>query len=404
MNKEQFIKYVDISILVFLSLHVISSQWSVAASSIGLGGMIILVLLRLILNRDVYKPGKMLFYLFGLLILVFMIASIFSIDPANSFSNSRRVLLYAGFFVTIIFIKDLKQLKIILTVFFIFTAFISTIELIRYFIEFFSQNKIPIYELRIEFYGYPITNGEIKMLILLLLVTLILTKEKFVLNKLWLIFISVPVFLSLFFTNSRNAILGLFTGLVIIGALKNKYFLIALIVIVILFLLLAPFPIKERVMSIVDFNHPSIKARFIMWNVGLKIIRDYPVLGIGDTDIIKVYTHYKKIEFHGEGSHLHNNFFQLAATLGLTGLAVWLVLMIYLFARQIKIYLRTGGNSILNSLALVSIVSMVAFQVSGLTEWNFGDFEFDAVLWFMLALAFLAEKLFHKQAVQNAET
>ena len=106
--------------------------------------MIILVLFRLILNRDVYKPEKMMFYLFGLLVLVFMIASVFSIDPANSFSNSRRVLLYAGFFVTIIFIKDLKQLKIILTVFFIFTAFISTIELIRYFIEFFSQNKIPI--------------------------------------------------------------------------------------------------------------------------------------------------------------------------------------------------------------------------------------------------------------------
>jgi len=141
-----------------------------------------------------------------------------------------------------------------------------------------------------------------------------------------------------------------------------------------------------------------------MWDVGLKIIRDYPVLGIGDTDIIKVYTHYKKIEFHGEGSHLHNNFFQIAALLGITGLAAWLTLMIYIFVRQIKIYLLTRKNLILNSLALVSIVSMISFQISGLTEWNFGDFEFDAVLWFMLGLAFLAEKLFHKQAVQNAET
>ena len=404
MNKDKFVKYVDIGILVFLSLHVISSQWSVAASSIGLGGMILLVLLRLALDRNVYKPERMLFYLFGLLILVFMFSSVFSIDPANSFSNSRRVLLYSGFFVTAIFIKDLKQLKIILTVFFIFTAFISTIELIRYFIEFFGQNKTPIYELRIEFYGYPITNAEIKMLILLLIVTLIFTKEKFVLNRFWLILISVPLFFSLFFTNSRNAFLGLFAGLVIIGIFKNKYFLIALIIIVVLFLLVAPFPIKERIMSIVDFNHPSIKSRFIMWDVGLKIIRDYPVLGIGDTDIIKVYTHYKKIEFHGEGSHLHNNFFQLAATLGLTGLAAWLALMIYIFVRQIKIYLLTRKNLILNSLALVSIVSMIAFQISGLTEWNFGDFEFDAVLWFMLGLAFLAEKLFHKQAVQNAGT
>jgi len=402
LSKEQIVKYVDFGILVFLSLHVISSQWSVAASSIGLGGMILLVLLRLALDRNVYKPERMLFYLFGLLILVFMVSSVLSIDPANSFSNSRRVLLYSGFFVTAIFIKDLKQLKIILTVFFIFTAFISTIELIRYFIEFFGQNKIPIYELRIEFYGYPITNAEIKMLILLLIVTLIFTKEKFVLNRFWLILISVPLFFSLFFTNSRNAFLGLFAGLVIIGIFKNKYFLVALIIIVVLFLLIAPFPVKERVLSIVDFNHPSIKSRFIMWDVGLKIIRDYPVLGIGDTDIIKVYTHYKKIEFHGEGSHLHNNFFQLAATLGLTGLAAWLALMIYLFVRQIKIYLLTRKSQILNSFALVSMVSMIAFQISGLTEWNFGDFEFDAVLWFMLGLAFLAEKLFYKQSIQDA--
>jgi putative inorganic carbon (HCO3(-)) transporter len=403
LDKEKLLKYTDTAILVFLSLHVISSQWSVAASSIGLGGMIILAGFRLLIDRNIFKPGRKLFYLFGALIFVYMIASVFSIDPASSFSNSRRVFLFAGFFVTIVFISNLKQLKIILTVFFLFTAFISIIELVRYFTDYFTNHSKPIYELRIEYYGYPITNGEIKMLILLLLTVLILTKETFVLNKLWLILISIPVFFSLYFTNSRNAVLGLFVGLIIIGSLKNKYFLAALIIIVILFLVLAPLPIKERVLSIVDFNHPSIKSRFIMWDIGLKIIRDYPVLGIGDTDIIKVYTNYKPIQFHGEGSHLHNNYFQVAATIGITGLIVWLVLMIYLFVRQIKIYLRTRGNLILNSLALVSIVSMVAFQVSGLTEWNFGDFEFAAVLWFMLGLAFLSEKLYNKSAHENAK-
>jgi putative inorganic carbon (HCO3(-)) transporter len=403
LDKEKLLKYTDSAILVFLSLHVISSQWSVAASSIGLGGMIILAGFRLFLDRNVFVPERKLFYFFAALVLVYIIASIFSIDPVSSFSNSRRVFLFAGFFVTIVFIKNLKQLKIILTVFFLFTAFISIIELIRYFIEYFTNHDKPIYELRIEYYGYPITNGEIKMLILLLLAVLILTKEKFVLNKFWLILISIPVFLSLYFTNTRNAFLGLFVGLIVIGIARNKYFIAGLVVLVILFLIFAPFPIKERVLSIVDFNHPSIKSRFIMWNTGLKIIRDYPVLGIGDTDIIKVYTNYKPIEFHGEGSHLHDNFFQVAATTGITGLIAWLALLVYLFIKQIKIYFRTRGNLILNSLALVSIVSMIAFQISGLTEWNFGDFEFAAVLWFMLGLAFLSEKLFNKTISSDAK-
>ena len=41
---------------------------------------------------------------------------------------------------------------------------------------------------------------------------------------------------------------------------------------------------------------------------------------------------------------------------------------------------------------------MIAFHVSGLTEWNFGYFEFAALLWFTLGLAFLSEKLYMQGA------
>ncbi len=404
MNKEKAVKILDISILVFLSMHVITSQWSVASSSIGLGGMIILAATRVFISRDVFKPEKKLFYFFGALILVYLLASVFSIDPASSFSNSRRIFLFAGFFVTIIFIRDLNDLKTILTIMFLFTAFISGLELAKYYIDYSVHSNVPFYEQRIQYYGYPITNAEIKMLILLLMFSLILLKEKFVFNRYWLILIAVPIFLSLYFTESRNAFLGLFLGLVTLGILKNKYFLAGIIILVILFLVAAPLPLKERILSIVDFNHPSINSRFVMWETGLKIIKDYPVFGIGDTDIIKVYTNYKAVQFHGEGSHLHNNFFQVLATIGITGFIIWLALMIYLFIRQIKIFILTKKSALLNALAASSVSCMIAFQISGLTEWNFGDFEFAAVLWFMLALAFLAEKLFHNQNKTDAET
>lgn len=404
MNKEKTINILDVSIIVFLSLHVITSQWSVASSSIGLGGMIILAVLRLVLNKNVYKPEKTLLFLFGALILAYIFASVFSIDPANSFSNSRRVFLFSGFFVTIIFIRDLKDLKIILMILFLFTAFISIIELVKYYLDYSAQTDVPFYEQRIQYYGYPITNAEIKMLILLLLFSMLLLKEKFVLNKFWISLITIPVLFSLYFTSSRNALLGLFIGLMTLGILKNRYFLAVIIILVILFLVAAPLPLKERALSIVDLNHPSIKSRFIMWETGIKIIKDYPIFGIGDADIIKVYKNYKPIEFHGEGSHLHNNLLQVLATVGILGFIAWLALMLYLFIRQIKIFLLTKKYPVLNTLAAASIASMTAFQVSGLTEWNFGDFEFAAVLWFMLGLAFLAEKLLSNLKTSNAET
>ncbi len=402
MNKEKAVKYLDTSVLIFLCLHAASSQWSVAVSSIGLGGMIILAGTRLLLDKDVYMPDRILLFFFGALILSQILSSIFSVDPANSFYNSRRVLLFAGFFITIMFINDVKELKIILTILILFTALMSVIELVRYSMDYSNDPAHPFYEQRIQYYGYPITNAEIKMLVLLLMTSLLLLKDKFILNRLWLIILCLPVIVSLYFTSSRNAFLGLFCGLITVGILKNKYFLVVIILLVIIFLFAAPLPLKERVLSIADFDHPSIKSRFVMWETGLKIIRDYPVFGIGDTDISKVYKNYKPIEFHGEASHMHNNFMHITATLGLLGFLAWMGLMVSTFIKQIKIYFLTRQYPVLNVLAVTSASSMVAFQVSGLTEWNFGDFEFAAVLWFMLGLAFLAEKLSIRMKTPNA--
>jgi O-antigen ligase len=193
----------------------------------------------------------------------------------------------------------------------------------------------------------------------------------------------------------------MFSGLIVMGILKHRVFLISMIVILVLFLLLAPLPIKERILSIADFNHPSIKSRFVMWETGLKIIKDHPVFGIGEVDLKKIYVHYKPIEFHAEGSHMHNNFLQLILNLGIPGFLIWLSLIVYIFIRQIKICILTKKHFILNALALASLISMVAFQISGLTEWNFSDFEFAAVLWFNLSLAFIVEKLY-KQHLEKA--
>jgi O-antigen ligase len=168
-------------------------------------------------------------------------------------------------------------------------------------------------------------------------------------------------------------------------------------VLIILFLLLAPHAVTDRMMSIADFNHPAIQARFIMWETGIKIIKDYFFLGIGDTDLMKIYNNYKIPQYNGEGVHLHNNFLQVFLLFGIFGFVIWLLMIGYITYRQIKIYLLTRNNDLLNILAVSSLACTAAFLTSGLTEYNFGDFEFAAVLWFTLALAFLAEKFYLKE-------
>jgi len=66
--------------------------------------------------------------------------------------------------------------------------------------------------------------------------------------------------------------------------------------------------------------------------------------------------------------------------------------MVFIFDKQLKVYRQTKNKPILNDLALISVLSMIAFQVSGLTDWNFGDFAFSFVNWVFISFAFLAEK------------
>jgi len=401
LTKEKSVEYLDKGIMISLGIHVIGSQWYIALSSIGQGIMLALLIIRLILNHKVYKAESFIYIVFLLFVLSEIISSIFSVNPANSFMNTKRVLLFAGFFVTFTFIKDTKRLRYFLIVFFIFSALLSTYEIIRFYFEAYLPNKnLTLNDMRLQYFGYPITNGEIKMLILLLILPFLFIKENFVLKKYWLALIFAPIFITLFLTASRNAILGLFLGVIVIGILKNRKFLLIFLLVTVLFLLFSPFEIKDRILSIADLNHPSNQSRFVMWQTGLKIIKDHFFVGIGDTDLLQIYTQYKIPVYHGEGVHLHNNFMQVFVSFGIIGLIVWIAMMIYIFCRQIKIYIITRKDNLLNTLALASLASMVAFQISGLTEWNFSDYEFAAVLWFALGLSYLSQKLF----LQNAKT
>mgnify|MGYP001161991180 CR=1 FL=1 len=374
-------------------MAVFTSQFSIATSSIGIGGLIILTVFKLLVSDEKLQIDRNLLYLFAAFILVQVISSAVCGNPGDSFDHIyRKISLYIIFIASILFIRNTSHLKRMLIVFIIFTALISTIEIIRFALEYLPNPTKPLAEYRLEYYGYPVTNGEIKMMILLIIVPFFLVKKNYLMNKLYLALLTVPLIITFYLTNARNAMLALFAALIVMGLLKNKYFLGGLIVFTVLFLFFAPAPLKDRVLSIADINHPSNHARFVMWETSVKIIKDNLPFGVGDVDNNVIYRMYKTPEFHGEGSHMHSNVFQILVNFGVIGFAAWLVLMLYIFVKQVQLWLKTREFEFLNILALISIASMIALQVAGLTEWNFGDAEFAAVFWFNLALAFLAFK------------
>lgn len=396
-------KYLDTIILVFLGISFTAPGLSIALSSYGLGIMIVLLAVKIIWDKRIYPDDKYVIYLLIIFAAWQLVTSLLSNDPYLALINTlRKISLYLVFISAVLVISNKKQLKNLLVALFLFTAVLSLYESVRYIIDFNSQNTASLSDFRLNYFGHSITLGEIKMLVLLLMLPFILSKEAYLgkINKWILTGAALLVFFALFFTNSRNALLGLFAGILIIGIVKHRYFLIGCVIVVTLFLYLAPIHSKERIFSIADLDHPSNKSRIIMWVTGIKMIKDSPIIGYGDVEILNIYKKYKEPEFHAEGSHMHNNIMQIAVVYGILGLIVWLVLMIYILVRQIKIYIKIKDDEFLKVIILSSIACMAAFHVSGLTEWNFGDAEFAVLLWFSLSIPFAAEKIYVKKLRQ----
>ena len=251
-------------------------------------------------------------------------------------------------------------------------------------------------EIRIDYFNYPLTTAEIKMMSLLSVFPLLFIKEKFITDKKYLILILIPVFISMILTQSRNVLLATFICFVIFGIIVSRKFLLTMIVVIVISYIILPTSYIERVKSIADVNHPSNASRLNMWSVGIKMFADHPFTGIADSHILEIYETYKKPEFQSEGVHLHNNFIMILATTGIFGFLSFVLMFILIFFKQIKFYLQEKNNSD-RMLILGSILVMISFQISGIFEWSFGDHEVMTVFFFLISVPFVIFKLYNSE-------
>ncbi|MFA5806507.1 MAG: O-antigen ligase family protein [Melioribacteraceae bacterium] len=144
---------------------------------------------------------------------------------------------------------------------------------------------------------------------------------------------------------------------------------------------------RSRLLSSVDLYIPSNFSRLALWRAGWLIFKDHPLVGVGDIDLAELYKQYKRNFDKEIQGHLHNNYIHLLVTLGIFGFIAVIFLLLRIFIIHIKNYSILKDEPFAASYALGAAGSFVAFLVSGLTEWNFGDHEIITMVWFMLALS-----------------
>lgn len=200
--------------------------------------------------------------------------------------------------------------------------------------------------------------------------------------------IAVPALVvALFYTLTRNAMVGLVAAVGVLLA-ERQWRLLLVLPVLALLLVVFPSTVTDRVASIWDLNDPSNRDRVAMLRSGVEMVKDHPLTGVGPDMVKVVYPQYRDATYAVQtiNPHLHNVPMQIAAERGLPALALWLW-FVWVASRALWRQLRTGEHK---AIAGAGVAAMVAMLVAGLFEFNFGDSEFLMLFLGLITLPYAA--------------
>lgn len=335
--------------------------------------------LKMLLERRWEVKRTPLDWAFLILAVVMILSTAFSIRPLEGVRlGLKKLLLIPIVYLTVNQVQSEKRLREVVWLLLGFTALIALYGIIIYIggLEERAYATFSIY----------MTTGGILMLVDLMAISLIFNLKK----KLELIIISVVIIIisiCLAVTYTRSAWLGLLFGLLLMAVLRHRKVLFLFLALVIA-LVFAPHGIKARAASIINPRDPTNHERVLMWQAGWKMFKDRPVLGMGPIDMKEPYQRYKLPEAREIVGHLHNNFVQIAATMGVLGLGAFLYWIWSMFRVQYMVYRGVPEEvKFMKGAALGILAAYTGFLVTGLFEWNFGTSQVIMLIWLFLGLS-----------------
>lgn len=363
----------------FFTASVLTYLISIAASQTLLAATTMCYVAHLFRDRPTVKfpPAKAPLLLFCFLTLL----SVFwATDPAVGWTAVRKLVLFLIMLFAANLVVTRRHLEMIYQGLFLesaVAALVAACQLVSRYrtVRALHPNQIYYYmafEERVQgFMGHWMHFSGQQMLIFSALLTFLFWGSRR--RRAWWL-VLVVVVASIVFSLTRGVWLGtLAAGLYVVAAWKPRW-LWALPVLLGAGWLLTPPLVRERVkMALHPTADPALSIRLEMWQVGLRMIRTHPWLGVGPNNIMREYPLYLPpgkspvIGYHG---HLHNNFLQLGGERGLPALAVWAWFMIALVWQSWKMRRQVSQSRWVVEAALAG---WLAFVVEGCFEFNFGS-------------------------------
>jgi O-antigen ligase len=240
-----------------------------------------------------------------------LIVCFFSVNPAVSFKDSRELLLYLVVPLTMSALAT-RRGRTWTSLALLASGLLSSFYAIGYFVLRSQPGE------RIQgFMGHYMTQAGLLLLFLCAAMAFLLFSR----NKTrwaWGIAIA-PAAISLALTLTRSAWIGFVAAFALLLFLFRPKALVLVPVVIGLFLLVSPRPMKQRAVSILSLHNYANKHRIEYLKAGWKIVRDYPLHGTGPDTVDMVFQNpkYGLSAVSRQNVHLHNNIIQIAAERGI---------------------------------------------------------------------------------------
>jgi O-antigen ligase len=380
LSDAQTTPWLDRLALALLLAFVATVQVSIVASQ----ALLVLLLLAWVgtLVRDKTRPTvPRFFWLLLAYAAMTLLSSASSIDPIESFIDSRQLYL----FLIVPVVYDLARgsrtttvMNVVITV----GALAAAYGIIQYgMLHFDSLRLRPRGTM-----GHYMTYSGTLMLVIGVAAARIVFGVR---DRLWPALVMPALIVALTLTFTRSAWVGVCVGVSLLFILKDFRLTGLIPVIIALLFALAPDRITDRIMSVFDLRDPTSRDRVAMLQTGAAMIRDHPLTGVGPNMVERLYTQYRDpSSVEKVNPHLHNVPVQIAAERGLPALAAWLGFIGMLAVGVFQIF-RRGQNRVVAAGALAAIAAMLS---AGMFEYNFGDSEFLMLFLVLVTLPFAAER------------
>lgn len=371
-------------------------------SDILLGIIVFVYLIKLICENDTRKR-----FLYGIkdmftntlsisiliLLGIMLLSTFYALEKNLALSESARFLTYVFIFFVIRYEFNTQKLVKNLLKCYIFTAsLLSIFGIIQFFTRIGLDKKFVVH-----YTGYTVVkiattmfnpNAYSAFLILFIFPVVMLTiyeKNKKIKSMYGLI--SILVFINIIMTYSRSADLGVCIGAAVLCVIYSYKLIIAFGGVGI-FTLFMP-SVLDRVRDLT--NTAENASRIKLWKTALMMIKDHPILGVGNGNYVSRYDEYvnkyKGLSYNAYTRYpAHNSYLKVESELGIIGIVSFLTILVTSLFRVKKLFMTTEDKFI-KAFYMGAFASMIAFYFMNIFDNLFFVPMATTYFWFLIATA-----------------